>query len=332
MIIRKAILHIIDLTRGVAVPSNEEMDYTREDVREFIEKHVSRVLVDSNKREAVFNPDSEFRNIVNGYGRSEFQFIPFSQKVMDRVYQEMAKSSNLESMDLLVIEFVEEDVEYVVGFLWANQMAYTHKVINEASGAKNEIIRHFGIIPSTLQKIDSYFLINMSKNELEFVDKKRKIAGDNVMILPEKILQCDYKASSREILKTACTIAKEVAEEQGADITKTISKTKQFIAENAEEKNKLQPEEIWHAVAEGNEAMTKAFEEKAMEARLPKTVKVPQKYAAQKGGTHKIKTDTGIEITFPSSFASNTEYLRFINNSDGTISIEIVNVGEIIDR
>lgn len=46
----------------------------------------------------------------------------------------------------------------------------------------------------------------------------------------------------------------------------------------------------------------------------------------------KIKTDTGIEITIPSDFFDNSEYIEFINNPNGTISISIKNVGKIINR
>lgn len=48
--------------------------------------------------------------------------------------------------------------------------------------------------------------------------------------------------------------------------------------------------------------------------------------------SHKIKTDTGIEITVPSDFFNNPEYIEFISNEDGTISIAIKNVGQIINR
>jgi len=47
---------------------------------------------------------------------------------------------------------------------------------------------------------------------------------------------------------------------------------------------------------------------------------------------HKIKTDTGIEITFPVDYTHDQRYIDFINNPDGTISIEIKNVGKIINK
>ena len=50
------------------------------------------------------------------------------------------------------------------------------------------------------------------------------------------------------------------------------------------------------------------------------------------GRSHKIKTDTGIEITFPSEYIENTDFIRFINNPDGTLSIELKNIGKIVNK
>ena len=55
-------------------------------------------------------------------------------------------------------------------------------------------------------------------------------------------------------------------------------------------------------------------------------------YAQKAGRSHKIKTDTGIEITFPSEYIENTDFIQFINNPDGTLSIELKNIGKIVNK
>ena len=47
---------------------------------------------------------------------------------------------------------------------------------------------------------------------------------------------------------------------------------------------------------------------------------------------HKIRTDTGIEITFPAEMLRNTEYVQFVNEPNGLISIELKNIGSIENR
>ena len=56
------------------------------------------------------------------------------------------------------------------------------------------------------------------------------------------------------------------------------------------------------------------------------------KVAERTGKTHVIKTDTGIEIRVPSEFVSNADYIEFINQADGTISIQLRNISKLVDK
>jgi hypothetical protein len=46
----------------------------------------------------------------------------------------------------------------------------------------------------------------------------------------------------------------------------------------------------------------------------------------------KIKTDTGIEIIVPAECLENNDYIEFVSNPDGKISISIKNIGKILNR
>ena len=48
--------------------------------------------------------------------------------------------------------------------------------------------------------------------------------------------------------------------------------------------------------------------------------------------SHKIRTDTGIELTFPAEYSRNPEYMTFTSEADGTISIQIKNIGSIENK
>jgi hypothetical protein len=61
-------------------------------------------------------------------------------------------------------------------------------------------------------------------------------------------------------------------------------------------------------------------------------VQLAEKIVAKKFASQKIRTDTGVEINFPSDYFNDREKLEFINNDDGTISIVIKNVGKILNR
>ena len=67
-------------------------------------------------------------------------------------------------------------------------------------------------------------------------------------------------------------------------------------------------------------------------AELPEEVFVRRAAARRLTKSHRIRTDTGIDITFPSEYSTSPDYLAFRREEDGTMSILIRNVGSIENR
>jgi hypothetical protein len=85
-------------------------------------------------------------------------------------------------------------------------------------------------------------------------------------------------------------------------------------------------------VFEDNEALRERFVEVAQAYELPERVKLEREAVRRVASKHKIRTDTGIEITFPAEYSRNPEYLSFISEADGTYSIQLKNIGHIENR
>ena len=78
--------------------------------------------------------------------------------------------------------------------------------------------------------------------------------------------------------------------------------------------------------------MQNEFRVQLQEAGLDRPMPVDRPYAHKVGKSHKIKTDTGIEITIPVDYFDNERYVEFINNPDGTLSIALKNIAKITNR
>lgn len=61
-------------------------------------------------------------------------------------------------------------------------------------------------------------------------------------------------------------------------------------------------------------------------------IQLSEKITERKFKSQKIKTDTGIEINFPSTYYNNKDMIEFINQPNGTVSIVIKNVGKISNK
>ena len=151
------------------------------------------------------------------------------------------------------------------------------------------------------------------------------------MLIPEGLLQCSVEASSKEVIETVARIVEEVADEFGANAAVALSKAKAYVSEKADEEEFLAPWEVGAEVFE-DEPLQRRFEEAVAEENLPDRVPVEKKVAQRVAKNHKIRTDTGIEITFPSEFAHNPDFIEFVSTPNGLIQIELKNIGSIENR
>lgn len=215
MIIKKAILHILDFNSDVCVFSQKELDITDYGTGEFIEKHLTKIVEDSAKKEGEFLEYSVFKQSLERYVSGGSDFTEFSTGAGTLLYDQISQADEPESMDFLVCQFTDENDEYIGLLLLPNKTAYTHQVESGDDGVANKIIRYFTLLPSTSQKISCYAIVSMKDYKVSLCDKKREINGEAVEVLPDKVLQCTFQPSARETVRMIKKITSEVADEYG---------------------------------------------------------------------------------------------------------------------
>ncbi|MPM40458.1 hypothetical protein SDC9_87102 [bioreactor metagenome] len=332
MIINKTILHIFDSNSDIYVLSQRGLDISNNAINSYIEKHLDHIQLDANQKLGAFLPDTSFLVQLNRYLKQQSDFIEWSFFVGKTLFEQLLRSDKSESTDLLIADFSNSNIRYLALLLLSSKKSYTHQVLNNNGEIHNEIVLHNSILPNITQKIDSYALIRCDNLTVGFSDIKRTVDGKETYLIPEILLQCTSTISSREAIKTVSKIAIEVAEKNGLNSAVILSKAKNFFLENAEISSTFSPVELGQDLFEGSEDMQKEFEIQINKAQLPNDVKVDKGFAIRIGKKHKIKTDTGIEITFPAEYFDNHDYIEFVNNPDGTISIEVKNIGKILNK
>ena len=162
--------------------------------------------------------------------------------------------------------------------------------------------------------------------------EERVIAGSSCMLLPEGLLQCSSSASPKEVMSTVTRIVENVANEYGTNAAAAVSKAKVLMQEKAEEGDFLPPWELGEDVFGDAPQMRERYEEMARDEEPPERVRVKRSVAHAANRSHRIRTDTGIEITFPSEYSMSPEFIEFVTQSDGSMSIELKNIGHIENR
>lgn len=330
--VNHAILHILDFNSGITVFSEQELDVKSNSVATFLSKHIEKSFTDHNAKAGTFHPDSNFKTQMAAYLEGRENFTGFSVYIADLMYTAISQSEDADSTDLIICD-CDIDSKRVIALLKCNnKVGFIHQVTHQDEKIKNEIINHYAILPGLTQKLDEYALIEVDSLAIRFVDKKRSINGEEAFIFADRILDCSSLISAKETIKLVSSITKMVAENHGQSSVEAVSKTKNFIVENTEISEYLDPVELGKEVFRSSPLMQAEYIKEVQSAGLPETVKLDRTLALQKGKNHKIKTDTGIEITFPVDYFQNKEFIEFINNADGTLSIALKNIGSITNK
>lgn len=352
--INHAILHVFDFTSCVNVFSQGELDLESKLVKNYVIKHVNKAFGNIDNKRGEFAPDSMFAAELKSYFTGDRNFIDLSIQIAEFIATELGRMSKSESTDLLVVDFEEEQKldggssseeaieasfegkvnRYFGIFLLESRQAFMHSIGYSEDGTPcNEIERHHAILPNPSQKISSFAVINMRNLDVAFQDKKRVIAGEERWLIPDGLLQCSTQASSKEVIDELTRIVEEVATEYGADPVVSLSKAKAYVCESADEDEEVDiaPFDLAQEVFE-DEPLRERFVACTVEEQIPERVRVEKKAAERITRNHKIRTDTGIEITFPSEYANNPDFIEFASTPNGLISIELKNIGHIENR
>lgn len=335
MKINHAILHVLDFESAVNVFSQCELDLEdNRACRQFVTTHLRRARQSGDNKRATFAEDSAFAGELKNYFFGEREFIDLSQQVAEFISNELARADKAQSTDVLVADFDDDDdVRWFAVMLLTSKQAFMHEVGTQDGNRVANITRHYAILPNPSQKVQSYCVVRASTMEIGYVDKARKIAGEDRMLIPEGLLQCETGVSGKEAIDTVTRVVEEVAEEHGANTAVALAKVKAAVAEKVEDDEELPPWDIVDEVFEDEPVIKDSVRAALTEEKMPERVPVERKQVERAAvRNHKIRTDTGIEISFPAEMGSNSDYIEFVSEPNGLISIELKNIGSIENR
>lgn len=338
----RAILHVFDFDSGSTYLSERPLDLTVRATRSFVQRHLRKISSNAESRHGSFAPDSGFAAELQRYLAGEREFVEFSTEIAQWFWEELRRAEDLEQCDLLVADFTdtdasdEEDVEFdgPAGrrffsiLLLPRRQAFVHEVAGDA----NDIARVDATLPNPSQKVASYVLVDAESGAIDFHDKERAVGGERVSIIPDRFLQCTSEASSHEVIDEVNVIVRDVAEEFGLEPAVEVGRVKAAVARSADVEESFSPAEVGRTVFSERPEVVERFEERVREAKLPEEAPVRRGVANRLTRSHKIRTDTGVEITFPSELAERPGYLDFSTDAEGRITITVGNVAKIENR
>ena len=350
--VNHAILHAFDFDTGSAYLSDRELDLDEKLVLSFVRRHLNRCVASEQNMHGEFADNSGFAEELRLYLTNLNSFVDFSKQLAEFFWETLRTCDDLVQADLLVADFEErakapdadatdEELERAYNgqttrrfavLLLPRSQTFMHSIEHPSGGSCNEIVRHDATLPNPSSKVDTYVLVNCETLAIDFRDKPRTIAEAEVWVMQNLLLKCSKEPSSHEVIKSVEHIVEEVAEEGGCNAAEVISRAKACVAHSAEVDERVMPEQIGEQVFKDEPQLQERCKSAMREAELPEEVFVRRAAARRLTKSHRIRTDTGIDITFPSEYSTSPDYLAFRREEDGTMSIVIRNVGNIENR
>ena len=331
VIIDKAILHILDFNSGMTVYSDEELT-VQDSIETFLLKHIEKSCGSQDAKPGAFYDDSHCAQLIKEYLSGEMSFVPFSKELTKKLEDAFVHAEEMASSDVIVADVRIDDRRQIVIFKSNSHIGYTHQVNQTEAGIKNEIINHYSIMPNLSQKMEEFAFIDTESKEISVTAKKYTIDGNSILVFPEILLECSLTPSPKEAIKNLSKTAAKVAEAYGQDKVATEAAVKSYVTENMQNSDELDLVEAGKEIFKENPSMQADFDNAIKEAGFTEPVKMDQEATIKKMCKHKLKTDTGIELTIPSEYFDNTEFMEFHNNEDGTLSIMLKHIGNIVNR
>lgn len=333
IIIKRAVLHVLDNDSGMSVLSNSELEVS-EELSDYLGKHIDKIVDDSNVKNARFaGEDNAILFLCKMINDNEDDFLAITTDMTNKLFDLMKQHVDIPSADL-VCSIFEIDAKKYFGMLKLNyKPGFTHWVHNEPEGSVNTIIKHKTLLPQEGQKLEECVIISLEDYSVRVMEKQYEINGEKDFYLTKHYLKCTCDLSDNAKLKIIDKVTRDINKKYFDEDYEKAIKLKKAVSESFEETASIQLDHVVGKVFENNISIREEYIEEVTKAGIHENeISVPDKLIEKKYKKHKIKTDNGIEIDFPLEYAGNSEKIEFINNPDGTISIIIKNVGKIINK
>ena len=329
IIIRNAIVHILDSSVGMPVLSDTVLDLSP-DLNDFIRNHIFKIASGDDLKHCQFHEDSYIFGLLKEF--KEENLIPFSHEVGSYLYTIMNQNIDIPAADFIVVTYQYQSQMHLA-FLKLNYKETFIHLTGEADGYNcNDIIKYKATLPSS-SRLSEAAIINLAQMEVEIVEKKYEVNGVKTNYLSELFLQCHAKMSSKTKLNIVTKAVEQINKKYYEEDFDKHMEAKSIIQNELVEEGTLNVEVLSEKIYGDQPEIKEAFTEKLEKYNLHKEEVAPKnKQTIRKLEKQFLTTDSGIEINIPMEEYKNPDHVEFITNPDGTISVLIKNINHITTK
>ncbi len=345
IVIRKAILHILDTNRGECILSNTLLD-PGPDLHDFIRNHIYKIVSSDDTKNCEFNPEaSPIYSILETWDESDdASFIETSQAIANKLYIAMGEGLDIPAADLLFVTFQAEGTIYLALLKMNYKESYTHEITASDSEDTNlnsndsnipvintGIVKSRALLPSATSRIPEAVIINLSDYHIKLLEKRYEINGEKAYYLSENFLICHTNIPPKKKLNILTRVINNISNKyDGADL-KTKMDTKSALQKEYVDRKSFDVEEIGNKLFGKSPEKKSEFDEKMEQYDLQyDNFTVTNENTVKKLEKQVMVTDSGIEISIPMETYNKLANFEVQTDVTGKSTIIIRNIDNLV--
>lgn len=324
----KAILSIVDKDNDTLLCSQTELDLKMPSIKKYMEATIKK-FKNAELKLAYLSDEGSVKKILTN---ESLNFVEKSTELANLWFEWIQRSDDIPSGDILCLECRSGEKSYF-GLVKLNYKPYYTQMVDYESAQLNiQLVENRSILPTLTQRLEEAAFIDLETFEVKLVEKKYSFEAKKTLYFTQSFLSCMSTPSAKENISIVKKAVKEVADKYNEEKFVSMSKVQQAVYESLENEGKIDKELIADTVFEDNISAKQEYLERVEKSSFVSDAPINVPKYEKKYSKQKLKLANGIEMTIPIDVYNDQELIEFVNNPDGTISVIIKNVEEIINR
>ena len=323
---KQTIIHNLDLSMGQPFLSKDCLVLTDE-AESYITRKLYQVLDNHGTCSAKFKeqmslfPEDSPVEIFKNWNANSLKHI--SDILANGFYRYMSEYGDIPNGDLIITNYIMDGEEYVAALkINFNGENYTHFFSSDDGTVK--LVINKGIYHKT---INEGVIIKISDVSVKLLDESKS----KYMSL---LLDLDTKLSAKEQLRAFDKVATSIIYDHYDNPVKAFAELKNNISESIARTQTIPINEIIEETFGDDEDVLTSCKIRLEEYGIKNdsSVEVTNSRIVNKYATQKLKTDTGVEVKMPTHLFKDPDFIEIINEANGTQTIVIKNVSQIVNK
>ena len=323
--INSFLFSLLDSTLPIPKISDTYTEFD-EETEDYLKSLITKISADTRLRNGLVPHTHKYFDLLVNQNE---KFEQFASKITNSIHFLMQNNNIISSGDGIFINASIDNVDYFYFF----KLNYIKRFMHLLKDDSLKLIENKVLLPSSNQKCDECFYINLFDKEIFIVDKKYTIDGEPIDYLSNFILGLVLNKSEDELIKIINEVTTNTIEKHYTLTAKKIIEYKNTLAETAEATGTINTEDININVFNDNKEAENEYKEALYNNGIKaKEITISKKLEKTLTRKQKILTSTGIEILIPIEYLNQPDLFEYRQEEDGKMTILIKDIDKIENK